>query len=120
MNTNKTAPIQADHIDFAGKEAPLENSNPSPTRTRSELQVDFARKVSGHSDNPTVVSPHISLKGAQSPMRKWSQATDVYVSSEHLPKWLLYTQLILTTALCFGSYYVYDFPQALQTPFYEV
>lgn len=36
---------------------------------------------------------------------------------KEIPKWLQYTLLIATSTICFGNYYVYDFPQALQTPF---
>lgn len=59
--------------------------------------------------------------GSLSPMRKWSRGNEeMYVPTTEIPKWLLYTMLIMTTGLCFGNYYVYDFPQALETPFMEV
>jgi len=45
--------------------------------------------------------------------------TDLKLGKE-IPKWILYTLLLSTTTICFGNYYVYDFPQALQTPFNDI
>jgi predicted MFS family arabinose efflux permease len=60
-----------------------------------------------------------SIHGAQTPtVRKHSSMSQVsYHDRQEIPNWLLYTMLFSTTIICFGNYYVYDFPQALQTPF---
>lgn len=53
-------------------------------------------------------------------VRKHSFSSVVSMTKqEEPPRWLILTLLICTTTLCFGNYYVYDFPQALQTPFHD-
>ena len=88
-----------------------------------ELIPSENEDASGKYLHPLDLEKHVqeihSNQSVPSLRRGSHEASSVPTRKEEPPKWLIYTLLIATTTICFGNYYVYDFPQALQTPFQD-